>query len=883
MFCTNCGTTLNDGAAFCTNCGQKMAPASAVAAQAVPVADPYAQPVAQAPVDSYAQQAPAADPYAQPVAQAPVDPYAQQAPAADPYAQPVAQAPVDPYAQQAPAADPYAQPVAQAPVDPYAQQAAANPYGQPVADPYAQQAAQAPVDPYAQQAAANPYGQPVDPYAQNGAYAQQGAYNTQQQGAYNTQQPTQAAPAAGQQPKKKSKLGLILGLAIGIPLLLILLAVGGCVACTYGCVNAANSIIEDIDDERDDDDDVVDNTDPVDPVDPIDNPYTPDPTQEKATRTIMMYIVGSNLESPEEYGAPGGAASMDIDEMLAANIPDDVNVVLECGGAFEWVNPNVPDGSVSRHIIKDQELVMVENLGRTTMTKYGDLTDFIMYSVANYPADNYTLLLWDHGGSIPISYGMDQLGDEDDLYTDVELKAEIENAGVHFDTVIFDACNMCTLEIGIALADSSDYMVGAESYVNGIGIYYTNWLAQTAGSTSTFCETIVEDYMDTINSYGLVGSMSVIRLDRIDEVYDAYVDYMKTVDNYVYNYDDFGAYVKARGNCGEYYGTDSVDLTTLANKYETEKSSALINAVSNAVVYTESDMPYGHGITAYSPSPDYFYTYNYGRPSLVELNYDPDVIYFYDKFVSELLSYYGEDVVQAYGGDWYVNNYEVAQAGTSDEINSLATTDMGNYDAVALSSSDWDIVASIATAVVVFTDNGSRLVLGQDYQYMTDSYGYIALADPEYWYYLNGSIATFYATNKYEDDATGKWSYTGYIPVLVNGDEAALYIYFDQDNPQGLIQGYYYFDYATLTRHDNTMYMITDDLQFNLLYPYLDDNGEPYYMYDGNTIYGYELELDLYYINLDAYTTYGYIEIVDVYGNKYQTEQRYFVSRSTVD
>jgi len=816
MFCTNCGTTLNDGAAFCTNCGQKMAPASSVAQ---PVAAAPVEPVAATPEAYAAPVQPVADPYAQPVAPQPV---------ADPYAQPVAPQPV---------ADPYAQPVAP----------------QPAVDPYAQNA-------YAQQPVQGAYTQPIQQPVQQNTYAQPGVA-----------QPAQQA-AAPEQPKKKSKLGLILGLAIGIPVLLIALCIGGCVACTNGLIGAVNNALDDVDDDDDD-------KKPEDP-DPEPEP-DPEPVAEYATRTIMMYIVGSNLESPEEYGATGGAATEDIYEMLAADIPADVNVVLECGGAYEWEYPTVPDASVSRHIIKDNELVLLEDLGRTTMTQYGDLTDFIQYCVVNYPAENYTLLLWDHGGSVPISFGMDQLGDEDDLMTDAELKVEIENSGVHFDTVIFDACNMCTLEIGIALAESSDYMVGAESYVNGIGIYYTNWLAQTAGSTSTFCETIVEDYMDTINSYGLVGSMSVIRLDRIDEVYDAYVDYIETVDNWVYGYDDYSEYIKARSNCGQYYGTDSVDLTTLANKYETSKSSALINAVSNAVVYTESDMPYGHGITAYSPY-DYFYAYNYGRPSLVSLGYSDTVIGFYDKLVSQMLSYYGSDVVDAYGGDWYVDDFEVAAPGSSSDVTILNVSDMGDYYAVPLDDDDWDIISSVATAVVVYTDDGTALVLGQDFQYMTDDNGYVALVDPEYWYYLNGSIATYYATSEYYDESTGDWSYTGYIPVTVNGKTAALYIYFDQNNPGGLIQGYYYFNYDTLSRDDSTMYMITEDQEFRLYYPCLDENENPYYIEDDYVIYGDELELELYYINLDNYTTYGYIEIVDVYGTTYQTEHYYFASRSAV-
>jgi len=737
-----------------------------------------------------------------------------------------------------------------------------------------------------QQAAPNQaaaYGQPI----QSTPVAPQQAVPNQPAPSQATPQP--AAPGQPAQPKKKKNLGLILGLAIGIPTLIIAAIVVVIFTVVIPKLNEVTSIVTEKDDDDDDEHKKPDKPDKPDP-DPVPEPdpvVDPDPVTvpEVADRTIMMYIVGSTLESPEEYGARGGAATEDIYEMLAANIPEGVNVVLECGGSYEWEYPTVPDGAVSRHYIENNELVMLENLGRTTMTQYGDLTDFINFAATNYPAEKYTLLLWDHGGSIPISFGMDQLGDENDLMTDAELKVEIENSGIHFDSVIFDACNMCSLEIGMALEDSADYMVGAESYVNGIGIYYTNWLGETNGDVRDFCETIVEDYMDSLEQYNLVGSMSVIRLDRIREVYNAYEAYIDSVNYYIYGasgYHDFSNYIKARGNCGQYYGTDSVDLTTLANKYETDKSSALINSVSNAVVYTRSDMPYGHGITAYSPY-DYFHIYDIGRPSLVTLNYSDKVIGFYDHLVSEMLSNYGSDVVAAYAGDWFIDDYDIAAAGTSDDIGQLTVSDMGNYYAVPLSNDDWEVISTIATAVVVETDDGTDLVLGQDYQYMLDDYDYVAIVDPEYWYYLNGNIATFYATSDYYDETTGAWSRTGYIPVTVNGLTAALYIYFDQNNPYGLIQGYYYFNYQTLSRDDNTMYMISADQEFDLYYPCLDENENPYYLENGDPIRGDELNLELYYINLNSYTTYGYIEIVDVYGNKYQTEHYYLGSRDSVD
>ncbi len=58
--------------------------------------------------------------------------------------------------------------------------------------------------------------------------------------------------------------------------------------------------------------------------------------------TIMIYMIGSDLE------ADGlGYASADIEEMLEANIGENVNLILQTGGATSWKNTNIKGGHVN--------------------------------------------------------------------------------------------------------------------------------------------------------------------------------------------------------------------------------------------------------------------------------------------------------------------------------------------------------------------------------------------------------------------------------------------------------------------------------------------------------------------------------------------------------
>ena len=48
--------------------------------------------------------------------------------------------------------------------------------------------------------------------------------------------------------------------------------------------------------------------------------------------TVMVYMCGSDLESEL------GSATKDLEEMLAADLSEQVNVIIETGGTRQWKN-----------------------------------------------------------------------------------------------------------------------------------------------------------------------------------------------------------------------------------------------------------------------------------------------------------------------------------------------------------------------------------------------------------------------------------------------------------------------------------------------------------------------------------------------------------------
>lgn len=71
--------------------------------------------------------------------------------------------------------------------------------------------------------------------------------------------------------------------------------------------------------------------------------------------TLLVYICGSDLEQKR------GAATANIAEMLSADIPDGVNVILQTGGSSKWRNFDIPSDRSNRYAVKNGTLELIES------------------------------------------------------------------------------------------------------------------------------------------------------------------------------------------------------------------------------------------------------------------------------------------------------------------------------------------------------------------------------------------------------------------------------------------------------------------------------------------------------------------------------------------
>lgn len=90
------------------------------------------------------------------------------------------------------------------------------------------------------------------------------------------------------------------------------------------------------------------------------------------TATIMVYMCGTDLESRS------GMGTADLQEMLAADFGDSLNLLVYTGGCTGWRNNQVSSDTNQIWQVKDKQLICRENhLGSHSMTDPATLTGFI--------------------------------------------------------------------------------------------------------------------------------------------------------------------------------------------------------------------------------------------------------------------------------------------------------------------------------------------------------------------------------------------------------------------------------------------------------------------------------------------------------------------------
>lgn len=184
-------------------------------------------------------------------------------------------------------------------------------------------------------------------------------------------------------------------------------------------------------------------------------------------KTMMLYLDGADLE--ENYMN----VTDSIKEILASGVDTNThNILIYTCGSNLWHNYNIPTDKDCIYQIKNNRLSLLQEYPAKKVGESETLGAFMKYCTDNFPAEQYGLLLQDHGGGPNHGVCSDFRNNHDTLSMK-ELQDAFSYAGFgksnKLEFVLFDACLMASLEVAHCMSDYVNYMVASEnvSYVYG--------------------------------------------------------------------------------------------------------------------------------------------------------------------------------------------------------------------------------------------------------------------------------------------------------------------------------------------------------------------------------------------------------------------------------
>lgn len=634
--------------------------------------------------------------------------------------------------------------------------------------------------------------------------------------------------------------------------------------------------------------------------------------------TLMIYLCGTDLESRSKM------ATSDIQEMIAADISDDVNVIVYTGGCKSWQNNAFSSKTNQIWQVTDKGVTCLEqNLGSKSMTDEDTLSSFIKWCAKKYPANRNMLIMWDHGGGSVSGFGYDEKFPSSGAMNLAEIDSALKTGGVQFDFVGFDACLMATAENALMLTEHADYMIASEETEPGIGWYYTDWLTalsnDTSISTLELGKMIIDDFVDTCaqKCRGQSTTLSIVDLAEYEATIPAALaDFSKETSAMIRN-DEYATVSNARNGAREFGSSskiDQVDLVHLAKNMETAEGDKLAAALLNAVKYnrTSSNMTNSYGLSIYFP---------FRKASMVDTAVEtyeeigmneeymrciqefasmevagqavsggtttpiPSLQYEIpagqDMFFQLLGEFLGGDVGSITGLSSDNTGFLFERSLSEDEIAEYLSEN--SFDgsclkwmlsssgyAISLPEEEWELVQSLH-ANMFFDDGAGYIDMGLDNVYDFDNEGNLLAPEECTWIAINEQPVAYYHENTVDDGQD--YSITGRVPVLYNGERAELVLEFTDENPYGSVVGvrrvYTEGETATVAKTMDTV-KAGDVIDFICDYYSYDGEYLDSYMLGEQLVVDGELVISDVYVEADrANFTYMF---TDIYNQTYWTE-----------
>ena len=316
--------------------------------------------------------------------------------------------------------------------------------------------------------------------------------------------------------------------------------------------------------------------------------------------SVYWYLCGSDLETNH------GCATTDLQEMLEVQLPENVNVVIQTGGARVWQNENMDPSKLQRWLYNSEGLQLLEEQDTANMGDAQTLYEFLDFANTNYPADKVAVTFWNHGGGSVTGAAFDEIHGLDSLdlaemYQAFDAVWPADADAPALELVGFDTCLMATVDVASVFQAFSKYLVASQEVEPGNGWLYSGWLQKLAEDPSMEGDdlgiAICNTYYEGCEAVGTQDqtTLSVTDLTRLTPLLEAYESFGQEAFVAAAQDPGFFALLGRAASQSENYGgntkeqgyTNMVDLGHLARQtaWMLPSAQSVSDALADCVIY----------------------------------------------------------------------------------------------------------------------------------------------------------------------------------------------------------------------------------------------------------------------------------------------------------
>jgi hypothetical protein len=603
--------------------------------------------------------------------------------------------------------------------------------------------------------------------------------------------------------------------------------------------------------------------------------------------TVIVYSAADDVVLEENMW-------FDVNEMELVGSTPEMNIVVQIDRYSEAFTGDGDWTDARRYLItQDNDLSrlaspVVQSLGEVDMGNSQTLIDFVTWSMENYPAKKYALIMSDHGGGWTGGFSDMSAGESSLTMTEIASSLEqiLQARGVDkFEFIGFDACLMAQIEVFGTLYPYSNYMVASEEVIPAYGWSYAGWLGELAKNPtmdgSGAAQAIVSTYVitdtfltevratpDEISQEEATTTLSAVESARIPDVIGAMNQFVSAAA-----FIDQSAVAEARTYTRSYlslFGDDTAPsfidlgnfsqvLSGLTDDTQVQQAAVqLQTAIDSAVVAEKhgANMSGSNGIAFHFPDSDIYYFTEFNS------EFPPYYAESADKFLEqsvwdEFLAYHytGEEFAPQDGQTTTPSRSATIVAPGASEMNiapiQISDTDISGDEIVTVSTMVEGNVAYIHTALYFWDEATQSYWIGDVSYYIAENtttvdgvnmpdYGDSPIQveyewSPSLYALTDGQHDAFVLLEPYEYLSTdGETIYTVYGQYTegVSGTAVEASLFFDADGNFLYAYGYPDSDDNGASSPVEITPQIGDTFSDYVQYYTYDANDEPIYNYD---------------------------------------------------